>query len=328
MTAPPVQATAQFRQALGAFATGVTIVTTQTADGRDVGLTANSFNSVSLDPPMVLWSLARNSLSLPHFLSAEFFAVHVLASNQEPLSNVFAAKGADKFAGLGIQRGQGQVPLLDGCAARFQCRTAYRYEGGDHVIFVGEVVEFDRSDRPPLVFHGGNYAISARKPSAQPREGRRHGETDNSFNRDFLIYLLGRAHHQQFLKLQSELERHGLAETDWYVLTLLGSEDRQTVAALDAQLAYTGTEVTYDQMAGLALADFVQLHGPHDPEASVTLTPKGRQALIELVAAAKAAEADAERSLGQDETRLLKIWLRRIIDATAPGPMHRRRADD
>ena len=96
------------------------------------------------------------------------------------------------------------------------------------------------------------------------------------------------------------------------------------VAALGAQLAYTGTEITYDQMASLASADLVQRHGPHDPGASVSLTLKGRQALIELVAAAKSAEADAERSLGQNEVRMLKIWLRLIIDelTTASFPSH------
>src|SRR6185437_2508362 len=156
----------RFRNALGAFATGVTIVTTREADGRDVGLTANSFNSVSLDPPMVLWSLAKNSRSLPAFLEASHFAVHVLAANQEELSLRFATRGADKFSGLDIDRGPQQVPLLHGCSARFVCRTAFRHEAGDHMIFVGEVEAFDRSDLPELLFHRGRYALAVPKPSA------------------------------------------------------------------------------------------------------------------------------------------------------------------
>lgn len=316
MSTNPVTATTQFRQALGTFATGVTIVTTRSPDGRDIGLTANSFNSVSLDPPMVLWSLARNSHSLSAFMAAKYFAVHVLAAHQESLSNSFASRGTEKFAGLELGRGHGSIPLLGGCAARFQCKTAYRYEGGDHVIIVGEVIDFDRSERPPLVFHGGAYAFSTPKPALRTKDTRAatRSDTEISFSRNFLIYLLGRAHHQQFLRLQLELERHKLAEADWFVLALLGNADRQTVAALDRQLSYTGTNITYDQMAGLASAELVQLHGPHDPGASVSLTAKGRQALIELVAAAKSAEADAELSLGQDEFRMLKIWLRRIIE--------------
>src|SRR2546426_4697280 len=102
--APPIRPR-QFRNALGAFATGVTIVTTRNRAGEDIGLTANSFNSVSLDPPMVLWSLARKSLSLPAFLESGYFAVHVLAATQEELSLTFATRGANKFAGLALSRG-------------------------------------------------------------------------------------------------------------------------------------------------------------------------------------------------------------------------------
>src|SRR5882762_4947718 len=158
--------TRQFRAALGSFATGVTIVTTRNAAGEDIGLTANSFNSVSLDPPMVLWSLARKSLSLPAFLESGYFAVHVLASAQEELSVTFATRGADKFAGLAVARGPGDIPILPGCSAVFQCRTAFNYEGGDHVIFVGEVEIFEHFNRPPLVFHSGRYAVTVERPAA------------------------------------------------------------------------------------------------------------------------------------------------------------------
>lgn len=156
----------RFRIALGAFATGVTIVTTRDADGRDIGLTCNSFNSVSLDPPMVLWSLAKSARSLPAFIAASHFAVHVLAANQEELSLRFATRGSAKFAGLDLERGAGQTPLLGGCSARFQCRTAFRHEAGDHMIFVGEVEAFDRSDLPELLFHRGRYSLAVPKPSA------------------------------------------------------------------------------------------------------------------------------------------------------------------
>jgi len=156
-----------FRNALGDFVTGVTIVTTRDADGQDVGLTANSFNSVSLDPPMVLWSLALDSTHLPAFRHATWWAVHVLASSQQTLSGRFASKGADKFAGLSVGRGPGDVPLLEGCAARFVCRTAFEYEGGDHAILVGEVLSFDRAGFPPLVYHQGRYGrVLAPPPGA------------------------------------------------------------------------------------------------------------------------------------------------------------------
>lgn len=147
-----------FRTALGSFVTGVTIVTTRDGAGIDTGLTANSFNSVSLEPPLILWSLALNANTLPAFRQAEWWAVHILAADQEALSGQFATKGADRFAGVPVSRGPGDIPLLEGCAARFICRTAFEYEGGDHAIFVGHVVEFDHSGGAPLAYHGGRYS--------------------------------------------------------------------------------------------------------------------------------------------------------------------------
>ena len=300
----------QFRSALGAFATGVTIVTTRTRSGVDVGLTANSFNSVSLDPPMVLWSLAKSSKSLPAFLESGYFAVHVLSSSQEALSHTFATRGAEKFSGLALERGRGDIPLLDGCTARFQCRTAVKYEGGDHLVFIGEVEAFDHFDRPPLVFHGGRYAAAV--PDA--------AEPDSSFSEDFLIFLVARAHFQLFLGLKRDLERHGLTEWQWFVLSILGVRDNRTVADLDQILWRTGARVTYELVAGLAAAGFAQLHGGNDPSARVTLTEAGRRVVIELVAAAKAIESHAERNLGFDEAQLLKQALRSIVRETDPGP--------
>ena len=307
----------RFRSALGAFATGVTIVTTRDADGKDVGLTANSFNSVSLEPPMVLWSLAKSARSLPAFLAATHFAVHVLAADQEELSLRFAARGAEKFAGLDLERSAAGVPLLRGCSARFQCRTAFRHEGGDHVIFVGAVELFDHSERPPLVFHGGRYALTVRKePARQPQED--SAEPDSSFSQDFLIYLLGRAQFQLFVSLRRDLEQHGLTEAQWFALSILGVADGRSVAELDRLLWYTGHRVTHELLTSLAAAGLAELRG-YDPHVRVTLTEAGRRALIELVAAAKAAEAHAERNLGTAEIRVLKRALRAIISETDPG---------
>jgi 3-hydroxy-9,10-secoandrosta-1,3,5(10)-triene-9,17-dione monooxygenase reductase component len=312
----------EFRSALGAFATGVTIVTTRTRSGVDVGLTANSFNSLSLDPPMVLWSLAKNAKSLPAFLESGYFAVHVLAASQEELSHVFATRGADKFAGLRIERGRGDIPLLEGCSARFECRTAIKYEGGDHLVFIGEVEAFDHFDRPPLVFHGGRYAATVAKPSPAPAA--EAGDPVSSFSEDFLIFLVARAHFQLFLGLRRDLERHGLTEWQLFVLSILGVRDNRTLAELDEILWRTGTRVTYELVASLVAAGLAQLHGSNDPHANVTLTEQGRRVVIELVAAAKAAESHAEGNLGFAESQLLKQALRSIIRETDPGlpPLH------
>ncbi|MGH8196966.1 MAG: flavin reductase family protein [Steroidobacteraceae bacterium] len=151
------------RHALGQFATGVTIVTTAGSNDEPIGVTANSFNSVSLDPPMVLWSLMTSSLSRPAFENAAHFCVHILAVSQEDLSQRFAARGKDKFSGLKWVRGAGSVPMLEEYVARFQCRMANQYPVGDHIVFVGEVLHFDRTDKRPLVFHGGRYALAERR---------------------------------------------------------------------------------------------------------------------------------------------------------------------
>jgi 3-hydroxy-9,10-secoandrosta-1,3,5(10)-triene-9,17-dione monooxygenase reductase component len=308
-----------FRNALGTFATGVTIVTTQDRSGYDVGVTANSFNSVSLEPPLVLWSLAKASASLAAFMEADYFAVHILAANQDALSNQFAKPGHNKFADLKITRGLQNIPLLADCAARFQCKVEFRYEGGDHVIFVGQVQEFEHSGHAPLVYHGGRYAMAVRMEPATATPPGVTPEPDSSFSQDFLIYLLGRAHHQLFLGLRRELNRFGLSEDGWFVLSLLGVSDNRTLAELDRLLAHTGKRVRDELIANLAASDFLLLHGPFGPHSRVTLTDAGRHAVIELVAAGKAIEDHATQSFDKGEQLLLKQALRNIIRATDSG---------
>jgi len=157
-----------FRQALGAFTTGVTIVTALDAAGAAAGMTVNSFNSVSLDPPLVLWSLARTASAYDAMIQAEHFAVHVLAADQDELALRFALTGGDRFAGLSVERGLHGLPLLDGAASRFECRTVHRYEGGDHVIIVGQVLRLDAWEREPLAFKRGRFALAVDKVAAPP----------------------------------------------------------------------------------------------------------------------------------------------------------------
>jgi 3-hydroxy-9,10-secoandrosta-1,3,5(10)-triene-9,17-dione monooxygenase reductase component len=140
----------EFRAALRTFATGVAVVTTASGSKR-CGLTINSFNSVSLDPPMVLWSIARASPSLPVFREARRFAVNVLADDQEDLSRQFAAPAADKFAGVRLCRGELGLPLIEGAAAHFECELATTYEAGDHLIMLGRVIAIRRREDPALL---------------------------------------------------------------------------------------------------------------------------------------------------------------------------------
>jgi flavin reductase (DIM6/NTAB) family NADH-FMN oxidoreductase RutF len=155
---PPSFSPQEFRTALGMFATGVTIVTARTAEGKVIGLTANSFNSVSLDPPLVLWSLSQAAASLPAFRAGSHYAINVLAADQKMLAERFALKGLDRFAGVSFVEGTGGAPLLVGAAATFECFNRSRYEEGDHVIFVGEVERCSwRQGASPLLFHGGQF---------------------------------------------------------------------------------------------------------------------------------------------------------------------------
>ncbi|WGR93060.1 flavin reductase family protein [Bradyrhizobium sp. ISRA443] len=146
-----------FRNALGTFATGVTIVTAMSAEGRPYGITCNSFASVSLNPPLVLWSLGMFSQGLPIFQNASHFTVNVLAASQQALAVRFARSSDDKFAGVSWTPGLGSAPILADVVANFQCRSVNRYYGGDHVIFLGAVEAYAYNQRVPLLFARGGF---------------------------------------------------------------------------------------------------------------------------------------------------------------------------
>jgi flavin reductase (DIM6/NTAB) family NADH-FMN oxidoreductase RutF len=146
-----------FRNALGTYATGVTIITAAGADRKPHGITCNSFASVSLNPPLVLWSLVLYSSSLSVFQNASHFVVNVLGASQQALADKFAKSSDDKFAGVEWTPGLGNAPLLADSVANFQCRAASRYYGGDHVIFLGAVEAYSYNRKEPLLFARGGY---------------------------------------------------------------------------------------------------------------------------------------------------------------------------
>ncbi|CAM2194283.1 4-hydroxyphenylacetate 3-hydroxylase, reductase component [Paraburkholderia kururiensis] len=150
-----------FRHALGQFATGVTVITTRAPSGQLIGITASSFNSVSLNPPLVLWSLATRSASMPVFQTNSHYVVNVLAASQLDLCKRFATVKGDRFEGVAHAAGDTGMPVLEGALAWFECHNRSRYEEGDHVIFVGEVercgVRDGAGEVSPLVFHSGGF---------------------------------------------------------------------------------------------------------------------------------------------------------------------------
>ncbi|HLT25988.1 MAG TPA: flavin reductase family protein [Zeimonas sp.] len=145
------------RRAFGCFPTGVTVVTTRAPDGRFAGLTVNSFTSLSLDPPLILWALASSSASLRTFEGATHFAVNILAEDQAWLSRRFATRARDKFHGVAMRPGLEGIPLLEGCSAHIECRMHSTQPGGDHLLIVGHVERVDVLTRPPLVYVHGRY---------------------------------------------------------------------------------------------------------------------------------------------------------------------------
>lgn len=154
----------QFRNLLGQFATGVAVITGTGPDGRRIGVTVNSFSSVSLDPPLVLWSIATESANLAAFGLDTVFAVNILASDQEKVARQFARSSDDKFSGLDVRPGLEGVPLIEGCVAYLECRVQAHYPGGDHVIILGAVHRYINLERDPLLFHCGTFHSLTKTP--------------------------------------------------------------------------------------------------------------------------------------------------------------------
>ncbi len=145
----------EFRNTLGQFATGVTCMTTLSPTGEPIGITVSSFNSLSLEPPLILWSIAGNAASFASFQVGDAFAVNVLSADQEDLATKFARPSRDKFDGVNVHAGLAGVPLIAGCVVYFECLVAARYPGGDHDIIVGHVRRIFNIGKTPLLFHGG-----------------------------------------------------------------------------------------------------------------------------------------------------------------------------
>ena len=161
-TAPDFDS-AYFRSALGRFATGVTVITAETRDGAPIGLTISSFNSVSLDPPLILWSLSKKAATLPDFQAARRYVVHVLSAKQLHLAKQFAqGPQAQRFSGIPTERTPlGTLKLKEAdCAAWFECYNLVQHEGGDHIVFIGQVERCHRSLALPLVYHAGDFDLT------------------------------------------------------------------------------------------------------------------------------------------------------------------------
>lgn len=301
-----------FRNALGQFATGVTIVTACGPQGDRVGATVSSFNSVSLDPPMVLWSLHKRALSRSAFESSTHFAVHVLTLEQRELAERFARRGADKFESLACGGGLGNAPLLTGCAACFECETRHRYDGGDHVIFVGEVKRFKHVTGEPLVFHGGTFAETRLLSDAFIDAA--VDEATGRFGPDFLCYLLARAHFQTYRPLAAEFERVGITETEYFVLSMLCIRDGLSHTALCRLLEHTGHAPTRVDIAAMVARNLVMLAAGED--GPIYITDSGRRTYVVVLSTDGRIASKALTGFSAREIAEFGGYLRRVVQNT------------
>ena len=233
-----------FRRALGNFATGVTVVTASTPSGRKVGVTANSFNSVSLDPPLILWSIDKRSNSHEVFEEASHFAVNVLAADQIDLSNNFARPKEDRFAEIEFEPGQGGAPVFADCSARFHCEKFQQVDGGDHWIMIGKVVAFDDFGRSPLLYHQGAYSMvlphtrMTKRDEGQPPSSHFQGRLSHN-----LYYLMTQALRAYQASYQPRQLSTGLRTSEARMLMVLESDAGLDLNQLQREVAMPVREI-------------------------------------------------------------------------------------
>ena len=300
--------TRAFRRALGNFATGVTVITAADASGNKVGVTANSFNSVSLDPPLILWSIDKRSSSHAVFDAAEHFAVNVLAADQIDLSNTFARPSDDRFAGIDYQAGEGGAPLLPDCAARFRCQKFQQLDGGDHWILVGKVLAFDDLGRSPLLYHQGAYSMvlphtrMTQRAEGAPASSHFQGRLQHN-----LYYLMTQALRAYQASYQPRQLATGLRTSEARMLMVLEHDAGLDQAELLGEVAMPEREVT-EAIANLTRKGLVT-----DDNGRVCLTEAGRIETEGLWSIAKAQQDQVFGQFSEQQLETFKTVLKAII---------------
>jgi len=291
-----------FRRALGKFPTGVTVITTRDAEGNPIGMTASSFNTLSIEPALVLWSIDKGAWSLEAFTRGKAFAINVLRNDQVEVSNRFARRGEDKFAGIHTRDDQHGSPLLHGTAAWFGCKTWNVYEGGDHFIIVGEVTDYSYEENvSSLVFHNGRYAVPETHPAVQAPTGPLEAR---GFLGDYLLFQLRQTLNAYASDFYPRLSHFGVTAEEWRILTLLAdgeAMEQEQICRFVSQpmkeLAFTGEWL---QDKGL-----LQVEG-----SSFRLTEKGQQLATQLLDKAIEHEQQVMSCLSTEQQGALKESLR------------------
>lgn len=297
-----------FRRALGNFATGVTIITARSPEGVNVGVTASSFNSLSMDPPLVLWSSIKESPSCAIFESASHFAVNILASDQLDMSNHFARQQEDKFAGVEWEEGIGGVPIFSGCAGRFQCETYDKVDGGDHWIFIGKVIAFDDFGSPPLCFHQGSYSMIFSHPGSTPKadEGAVNGTSGGRMgNHGFFLMLQAvRAYQDRY---QPKLETLGLSLVESRTLLVMNDLSGLNAEQLGVHVNSPLQEID-EALANLSVRGMVAASGD-----GYTLTDDGQTKANQCWDLADAHAVETFKNFSDEKVDNFKDVLREVI---------------
>ena len=303
--------TRAFRRALGNFATGVTVVTAATEDGRKVGVTANSFNSVSLDPPLILWSIDKRSSSHEVFEAASHFAVNVLAADQIDLSNNFARPKEDRFAEIEFEMGVGGSPVFADCSARFHCEKFQQVDGGDHWIMIGKVLAFDDFGRSPLLYHQGAYSMVLPHTRMTKRaEGQlpsSHFQGRLSHN---LYYLMTQALRAYQTSYQPRQLSTGLRTSEARMLMVLENDASLNMTDLQREVAMPVREIE-EAVANLKRKGLVNDEGER-----VRLTVHGIDETEGLWAIAKEQQDKVFGQFSEEQIKHFKAVLKGIIRAT------------
>lgn len=297
--------TKELRQVFSQFPTGVTVITTRTADGEPIGVTASSFNTVSISPTLILWSIDKGARSLEAFKSCEYFAVNILSDKQIPISNRFAGRGQDKFGGINYTSGLGDAPLIPEALTQLQCKNWNVYEGGDHLIMVGEVVDYNVTPNArPLVFSQGSYSQASPHydvSNTQQVEVLRQHE----FLEDHILYLLRVSYNQLSQVFYDRLnEAAGVSPEVWRIYACLAD----------------GNPLELDTLGGFvmqptrALSDALNSMGAHvqcDGD-TAKLTEAGVQVACKLLAVEKQYKKELADRVGADQYDEMKETLRQL----------------
>lgn len=297
-----------FRRALGNFATGVTVVTAATASGRKVGVTANSFNSVSLDPPLILWSIDKRSNSHEVFEAASHFAVNVLAADQIDLSNNFARPKDDRFAEIEFEPGEGGAPVFADCSARFHCEKFQQVDGGDHWIMIGKVVAFDDFGRSPLLYHQGAYSMvlphtrMTKRDEGQPPSSHFQGRLSHN-----LYYLMTQALRAYQASYQPRQLSTGLRTSEARMLMVLENDAGLDLNQLQREVAMPVREIE-EAVANLKRKGLVV-----DDNERVRLTVKGVDETESLWTIAREQQDKVFAQFSAEQIESFKAVLKAVI---------------